>query len=82
MNNTSFLTHQLACEEIVTELSQKINFHSPEVREDMALSVFILAEVQVHMPPKPDCASLSCCSPPLLLLLAALATLHHTLLAS
>ncbi|XP_063863908.1 LOW QUALITY PROTEIN: uncharacterized protein LOC135102557 [Scylla paramamosain] len=73
---------KLACEEIVTELSQKINFHSPEVREDMALSVFILAEVQVHMPPKPDCASLSCCSPPLLLLLAALASLHHTLLAS
>lgn len=67
---------------MVTELSQKINTHAREVREDMALSVLILAEVQVHLPPKPDSASLSRCSPPLLLFLAALASLHHTLLAS
>lgn len=73
---------QEACEEIVTELGQKINSHAREVREDMALSVLILAEVQVHMPPVPDAAALCRCSPHLLLLLATLASLHHTLLAS
>lgn len=67
----------------MTELGQKINSHAQEVREDMALSVLILAEVQVHMPPVPDAAALCYCSPQLmLLLLATLASLHHTLLAS
>lgn len=59
-----------------------INRHAREVREDMALSVLILAEVQVHMPPVPDAAALCRCSPHLLLLLATLASLHHTLMAS
>lgn len=77
-----FLVLQEACEEIVTDLGHKINSRVQEVREDMALSVLILAEVQVHMPPVPDAAALCRCSPQLLLLLAALASLHHTLLAS
>ncbi|XP_071514906.1 uncharacterized protein [Panulirus ornatus] len=72
-----------ACEKVVTEVGQKINSHAKEVREDMALSVLILAEVQVHVPPVPDDSTLAQCPHLLLLLLlAVLPSVQYILLAS
>nr|XP_045582939.1 uncharacterized protein LOC123745882 isoform X2 [Procambarus clarkii] len=72
-----------ACEDVVRDVGQKINNHAKEVREDMALSVLILAEVQVHVPPLPASATMVQFCPLLLLLpLAALASHQHVLLAS
>lgn len=72
---------QDACKAVVTELVHKINSHDKEVKEDMALSVLILAEVQVHVPPMPDSAVLTSASP-YLLLLTIIVSLHNVLSAS
>lgn len=73
------------CEDSVTEVKNMINEHDPEIRADMALSLLILAEVQVRVPPLPAAAAIAHC-PPLVLLaalaLAALAAAEHMLLAS
>ncbi|XP_042856624.1 uncharacterized protein LOC122243055 isoform X3 [Penaeus japonicus] len=73
------------CEESVTEVKDMINQHDSEIRADMALSLLMLAEVRVHVPPLPAAAALAHC-PPLVLLttlvLAALAASEHVLLAS
>lgn len=76
---------QEECEDSVTEVKNMINEHDPEIRADMALSLLILAEVQVRVPPLPAAAAIAHC-PPLVLLatlaLAALAAAEHMLLAS
>ncbi|KAK8744146.1 hypothetical protein OTU49_001022, partial [Cherax quadricarinatus] len=84
-NMTAVMFHKEkdACEDVVTDVGLKINNHAKEVREDMALSVLILAEVQVHVPPLPDAATMIQCPHLLLLLpLTALASLQRVLLAS
>lgn len=81
----TLLTLQEECEESVTEVKDMINQHDSEIRADMALSLLMLAEVRVHVPPLPAAAALAHC-PPLVLLttlvLAALAASEHVLLAS
>ncbi|KAK4312989.1 hypothetical protein Pmani_015654 [Petrolisthes manimaculis] len=70
-----------SCKAVLTDLVQKINRQDKEVREDMALSVLILAQVQVHIPPLPDSAVLISVSP-YLLLITTYVSLHNGLLAS
>ncbi|XP_066976220.1 uncharacterized protein [Macrobrachium rosenbergii] len=73
------------CEDSVAEVSKMINTHEKEVREDMALSVLILAEMQVHMPPLTAGAGIAHCPPLILVIVLALVAListQHSLLAS
>ncbi|KAK7067896.1 hypothetical protein SK128_019585 [Halocaridina rubra] len=56
------------CEESVAEVSKMINTHEKEVREDMALSVLILAEMQVHVPPLTSAAAVIKCPPFIMLM--------------
>ncbi|XP_064121270.1 uncharacterized protein LOC135225755 isoform X4 [Macrobrachium nipponense] len=73
------------CEDSVAEVSKMINTHEKEVREDMALSVLILAEMQVHMPPLNAGAGVIHCPPLILVIIIALMVListQHSLLAS
>ncbi|XP_068230286.1 uncharacterized protein [Palaemon carinicauda] len=73
------------CEDSVEEVTTMINTREKDVREDMALSVLILAEMQVHMPPLNAGAGIAHCPPLILVTTIALMIListQHTLLAS